>query len=179
MSLPLITLPSAQVNVVTDLNLLRDTIQLANQLDQLPDATGSMTEREIAANRREREQLTRRLSELKTQTDEHTITLTLTGLRANEWNQIVLRATTVTEKNKPVKDLPKLLHLALPLMVTHVTDPTGTEIETTAADLEAFADSLADTQTLELLQTIQELNTPVVSVPKEVVTMLESTNSLP
>lgn len=176
MSLPLITRPSAQVNVVTDLNLLRDTIQLANQLDQLSDVTGSMTEREIAANRREREQLTRRLSELKTQTDEHTITLTLTGLRANEWNQLVLRST-ITEKNKPVKDLPKLLHLALPLMVTHVTDSTGIEIETTATDLEAFADSLADTQTLELLQTIQELNTPVVSVPKEVATMLAPANS--
>lgn len=176
MSLPLITPPSAQVNVVTDLDLLRDTVQAANRLGQLPDITGSMTEREIAANRRERERLTSLLSELKTQTDEHTITLTLTGLRANEWNQTVLRAT-VMEKNKPVKDLPKLLRLSLPLMVTHVADSTGTAIETTASDLEAFADSLTDTQTLELLQAIQELNTPVTNIPKEVLTLLEPANS--
>lgn len=175
MSLPLITRPSAQVNVVTDLNLLRETIQTANSLGRLPDTPG-LTEAETADNRAERERLTRRLSELKTQTDEHTITLTLTGLRANEWNQLVLRST-ITEKNKPVKDLPKLLRLALPLMVTHVTDPTGTEIETTAADLEAFADSLADSQTLELLQTIQELNTPTTSLPKEITTMLAPANS--
>ncbi|BAQ32090.1 hypothetical protein [Bifidobacterium scardovii] len=167
-----ITTPTARQEIVTDLDALRQCIDAANRLNDLKDESGR-TEAEAAASRRQRDALTVRLRELADRVRESTITLTLHGLKSNEWNQIVLQCTT-TEHGQTTKDLPLLLSLSLPAMVDGLTDAHGKPLDMDRDEIQRLAKSLTDTQSLELLQTIQTLNTPASALPKEILTMLGS-----
>lgn len=169
-----VSTPTAQVRIVTDLDALRESITLTNRINTLSTPASGQTETEAAADAREREQLLDDLRDTAGRVDASTITLTLQGLHANEWNQLVTRCT-VMDNEHATKDLAKLARLSTPRMLTAVTAPDGTVIEADETAVNGLIDSLTDSQTLELLQTIQELNTPVTSLPKETSALLKST----
>lgn len=170
-----VSTPTAQVRIVTDLDALRESITLTNRINALSSPTANRTEAEAAADARERERLLDDLRETAGRVDASTITLTLQGLHSNEWNQLVTRCTGM-DNGRETKDLAKLARLSTPRMLTAVTAPDGTPIEADETAVNGLVDSLTDSQTLELLQTIQELNTPVTSLPKETSALLKSTS---
>ncbi|MBW3088830.1 hypothetical protein KIH77_08860 [Bifidobacterium sp. 82T24] len=164
-----ISRPTADVDVCTDLDALRQAILTADEINNLPPAANGMTEAEAAQTVRKRDELTARLNELGAKVRESSLTLTLRGLNSSQWNQIVA-ASTKSVDGKIVKDFQQLLTLALPRMLDHAT----WRGETTDIDAERLADELSDSQTMQLLETIQQLNTPATSLPKAVSELLNS-----
>ncbi|PLS25973.1 hypothetical protein [Bifidobacterium parmae] len=175
MTIPTITRPTTDVDIVTDLDALRDTIELTNHYNEIVDATDGTTEAEASHHRRELDHTRSKLADLAAKVEASTITLTLQGLPSNQWNQTVARCTT-TQGGRTTKDLNKLATLALAAMTTGMRGHDGEAIPVTADELAGLAGNLADSQILQLLETIQALNVPATSLPKETLTLLRSEN---
>lgn len=159
--------PTKTVDIVTDLDTLAQAVDLKQQIDDATPNTAGMTDAEICAAKKATDKLRRELkTKLKT-IDESTVTLTLRGLGSSQWNQIVLATTTVDQKTgKQERDINELLMEALPAMIVN-TEQHGEPVEfDPAADVPALLDAIVDTQTVELLVAVQQLNTPQVEVPK-------------
>lgn len=159
--------PTKTVDIVTDLDALAQAVDLKQQIDDAAPNTAGMTDAEICAAKKATDKLRRELkTKLKT-IDESTVTLTLRGLGSSQWNQIVLAATTVDQKTgKQERDFNGLLMEALPAMIVN-TEQHGEPVEfDPAADVPALLEAIVDTQTVELLAAVQQLNTPQVEVPK-------------
>ena len=159
--------PTKTVDIVTDLDALAQAVDLKQQSDDAAPNTAGMTDAEICAAKKATDKLRRELkTKLKT-IDESTVTLTLRGLGSSQWNQIVLATTTVDQKTgKQERDINELLMEALPAMIVN-TEQHGEPVEfDPAADVPALLDAIVDTQTVELLVAVQQLNTPQVEVPK-------------
>jgi hypothetical protein len=146
--------PTRSVEIVTDLQALQDSIVAASDAQEAKGKTGVQALRQRAA-------------ELTQQVDESTLVLTLRGLNASQWNQIVIKRTD-SKGNRLVKDWPGMISDALPVMLStaHVKTDPDTTVELTASDLSELLSGLADSQVAELMQTVQVLNTPATSVPK-------------
>ena len=159
--------PTKTVDIVTDLDELAQAVDLKQQIDDATPNTAGMTDAEICAAKKATEKLRRELkTKLKT-IDESTVTFTLRGLGSSQWNQIVLATTTVDQKTgKQERDINGLLMEALPAMIVN-TEQHGEPVEfDPAADVPALLDAIVDTQTVELLVAVQQLNTPQAEVPK-------------
>lgn len=159
--------PTKTVDIVTDLDTLAQAVDLKQQIDDATPNTAGMTDAEICAAKKATDKLRRELkTKLKT-IDESTVTLTLRGLGSSQWNQIVLATTTVDQKTgKQERDINGLLMEALPAMIINV-EQHGEPVEfDPAADVPALLEAIVDTQTVELLVAVQQLNTPQVEVPK-------------
>lgn len=159
--------PTKTVDIVTDLDALAQAVDLKQQIDDAAPNTAGMTDAEICAAKKAADKLRRELkTKLKT-IDESTVTLTLRGLGSSRWNQIVLATTTVDQKTgKQERDINGLLMEALPEMIISV-EQHGEPVEfDPAADVPALLEAIVDTQTVELLVAVQQLNTPQVEVPK-------------
>ncbi|PLS23784.1 hypothetical protein BLI708_00380 [Bifidobacterium imperatoris] len=166
--------PYTSVEIVTNMTALRAAIELTNRINELK-ALENMTEAEASAARGEREKLAKQLSKTVQDVQKSTLTVTLEGLRANEWNQLILRCTSM-ENGRQSRDMNRLLQLAFPRMLRAIKDPVGKAMEASPESVKTLLDSLTDSQTAEILTTIQELNTPVTSLPKETLTLLASLN---
>lgn len=159
--------PTKTVDIVTDLDALAQAVDLKQQIDAATPDPAGMTDAEICAAKKATDKLRRELkTKLKT-IDESTVTFTLRGLGSSQWNQIVLATTTVDQKTgKQERDINGLLMEALPAMIVN-TEQHGEPVEfDPAADVPALLDAIVDTQTVELLVAVQQLNTPQVEVPK-------------
>ena len=159
--------PTKTVDIVTDLDALAQAVDLKQQIDDATPNPAGMTDAEICAAKKAADKLRRELkTKLKT-IDESTVTLTLRGLGSSQWNQIVLATTTVDQKTgKQERDFNRLLTEALPEMIINV-EQHGEPVEfDPAADVPALLEAIVDTQTVELLVAVQQLNTPQVEVPK-------------
>lgn len=159
--------PTKTVDIVTDLDALAQAVDLKQQIDDATPNPAGMTDAEICEAKKATDKLRRELkTKLKT-IDESTVTLTLRGLGSSQWNQIVLATTTVDQKTgKQERDINGLLMEALPAMIVN-TEQHGESVEfNPAADVPALLDAIVDTQTVELLVAVQQLNTPQVEVPK-------------
>lgn len=159
--------PTKTVDIVTDLDTLAQAVDLKQQIDDATPNTAGMTDAEICAAKKATDKLRRELkTKLKT-IDESTVTFTLRGLGSSQWNQIVLATTTVDQKTgKQERDINGLLMEALPAMIVN-TEQHGEPVEfDPAADVPALLEAIVDTQTVELLVAVQQLNTPQVEVPK-------------
>lgn len=159
--------PTKTVDIVTDLDTLAQAVDLKQQIDDATPDPAGMTDAEICAAKKATDKLRRELkTKLKT-IDESTVTLTLRGLGSSQWNQIVVATTTVDQKTgKQERDINRLLMEALPAMIVN-TEQHGEPVEfDPAADVPALLDAIVDTQTVELLVAVQQLNTPQVEVPK-------------
>lgn len=159
--------PTKTVDIVTDLDTLAQAVDLKQQIDDATPNTAGMTDAEICAAKKATDKLRRELkTKLKT-IDESTVTFTLRGLGSSQWNQIVLATTTVDQKTgKQERDINGLLMEALPAMIVN-TEQHGEPVEfDPAVDVPALLDAIVDTQTVELLVAVQQLNTPQVEVPK-------------
>lgn len=160
--------PTKNVDIVTDLETLAQAVDLKQQINDATPNTAGMTDAEICAAKKATDKLRRELkTKLKT-IDESTVTFTLRGLGSSQWNQIVLATTTVDQKTgKQERDINGLLMEALPAMIVN-TEQHGEPVEfDPAADVPALLDAIVDTQTVELLVAVQQLNTPQVEVPKD------------
>lgn len=159
--------PTKNVDIVTDLETLAQAVDLKQQIDDATPNTAGRTDAEICAAKKATDKLRRELkTKLKT-IDESTVTFTLRGLGSSQWNQIVLATTTVDQKTgKQERDINGLLMEALPAMIVN-TEQHGEPVEfDPAADVPALLDAIVDTQTVELLVAVQQLNTPQAEVPK-------------
>lgn len=159
--------PTKTVGIVTDLDALAQAVDLKQQIDDATPDPAGMTDAEICAAKKAIDKLRRELkTKLKT-IDESTVTLTLRGLGSSQWNQIVLATTTVDQKTgKQERDINGLLMEALPAMIVN-TEQHGEPVEfDPVADVPALLDAIVDTQTVELLVAVQQLNTPQAEVPK-------------
>lgn len=159
--------PTKTVDIVTDLDTLAQAVDLKQRIDDATPNTAGMTDAEICAAKKATDKLRRELkTKLKT-IDESTVTLTLRGLGSSQWNQIVLATTTVDQKTgKQERDINGLLMEALPAMIVN-TEQHGEPVEfDPVADVPALLEAIVDTQTVELLVAVQQLNTPQVEVPK-------------
>ena len=159
--------PTKTVDIVTDLDTLAQAVDLKQQIDDATPNPGVMTDAEICAAKKATDKLRRELkTKLKT-IDESTVTLTLRGLGSSRWNQIVLATTTVDQKTgKQERDINRLLAEALPEMIINV-EQHGKPVEfDPQTDVPALLEAIVDTQTVELLVAVQQLNTPQVEVPK-------------
>ena len=159
--------PTKTVDIVTDLDTLAQAVELKQQIDDAAPNTSVMTEAEIGAAVKTQNTLRRELkTKLKT-IDESTVTLTLRGLGSSQWNQIVLATTTVDQKTgKQERDINRLLTEALPEMIISVEQQGKTVEFDPQTDVPALLEAIVDTQTVELLVAVQQLNTPQVEVPK-------------
>lgn len=159
--------PTKTVDIVTDLDALAQAVDLKQQIDDATPDPAGMTDAEICAAKKATDKLRRELkTKLKT-IDESTVTFTLRGLGSSQWNQIVLANTTTDQKTgKQERDINGLLMEALPAMIVN-TEQHGEPVEfDPATDVPALLDAIVDTQTVELLVAVQQLNTPQVEVPK-------------
>lgn len=170
-----VTTPTASARIVTDLQALRESIEIANRINALATGGANLTEAEAADRVRQRSQLFEALRHSVERADASTVTLDLHGLNASQWNEIVIRCTSVKD-GRETKDLAKLATLSVPRMLIAATDSNGKHLPADQTSVENLIRSMTDTQTVELLQTVQELNTPVTALPKETRTLLESAN---
>lgn len=140
------------VEIVTDLQLVSDIVDLGNQLVE-----------QDKKNKADREKLAGMVKEL----DSKTLMLTLKGLPSSPWNAIVIDHTDVV-KDRAVKDFQGMVRDAVPRMLVKAAWKNGAEVAFEAGELEGLIDSLTDIQVAELIQVIQELNTPINALPKAV-----------
>ena len=159
--------PTKTVDIVTDLDALAQAVDLKQRIDDATPNTAGMTDAEICAAKKAIDKLRRELkTKLKT-IDESTVTFTLRGLGSSRWNQIVLATTTVDQKTgKQERDINRLLAEALPEMIINVEQQGETVEFDQQTDVPALLEAIVDTQTVELLVAVQQLNTPQVEVPK-------------
>ena len=150
--------PRRTVDVVTDLDALRECIVAANDING-DDGTKQ--------SKRAGEERRKRLSSLVSKVDASTLTLRLHGLNSSQWNMVVVRNTS-SEAGSMVRDWPTMLGEAVPSMIESVAwKASGETVEMSSDELRDLVSSLSDTQTMDLITVVQELNTPVSLVPKE------------
>ena len=159
--------PTKTVDIVTDLDMLAQAVELKQQIDDATPDPAGMTDAEICAAKKATDKLRRELKNKLKAVDESTVTLTLRGLSSSQWNQIVTVSMTVNAvTGKQERDISNLLLLALPAMIVSV-EQQGKPVEfDSKTDVPALLEAIVDTQTVELLVAVQQLNTPQVEVPK-------------
>lgn len=159
--------PTKTVDIVTDLETLAQAVDLKQQIDDATPDPAGMTDAEICAAKKATDKLRRELKTKLKAVDESTVTLTLRGLSSSQWNQIVTVSMTVNAvTGKQERDISNLLLLALPAMIVSV-EQQGKPVEfDSETDVPALLEAIVDTQTVELLVAVQQLNTPQVEVPK-------------
>lgn len=160
-----ITRPTAQHRIITDMQTLAESVRLGNRILEL-DATADATESEASERRREQDAVRKQLDSLLKIVEHKTLVVTFRGLNSSQWAQITLK-NSKTVQGRVVKDLPAIAKEAAPLMLESAEWADGDDVEFTDAEFAKLIDSMTDSQVNALMQTVQELNTPVVEIPKE------------
>ena len=156
-----ITRPTAQHRIITDMQALAESVRLGNRILEL-DATTDSTEAEASERRKEQDAVRERLDSLLKSIEHRTLVVTLRGLNSSQWAQITLKNSR-TVHGRVVSDLPAIAKEAAPLMLESAGWADGSDVE----EFSRLIDSMTDSQVNALMQTVQELNTPVVEIPKE------------
>lgn len=156
-----ITRPTARVEVITDVNALRELIEEFNVLNELQET--NKTAKTLQAQKTKTKKLMGRV-------DESTLIFSLHGLNSSAWNMLVVKHSSA-KGNVVVKDWPALIMDAIPGMVDGVRwklpHDGVQDVDLTNDEMHDLLESLTDSQTQELMVQVQTLNTPVTSVPKE------------
>jgi hypothetical protein len=171
----IVTRPTKNVGIITDMTLLQKLIAIANELNDLTtESIEGLTEMEASTRNKQVKELHEKLTELKLRTDESTLMLTLHGLNASKWNLAVIKHTSTVE-GKVVKDFLGMVKDTVPEMLDAVAwkkDSAAPVPDLKGKDLTDFLDSLTDTQAMDLVEAAQEINSPVTSVPKAVMDLI-------
>lgn len=160
-----ITRPTGQHRIITDMQALAESVRLGNRIIEL-DATADSTEAEASERRKEQDAIRKQLDSLLKSVEHRTLVVTLRGLNSSQWAQITLKNSR-TVQGRVVKDLPAIAKEAAPLMMESAEWADGDDVEFTGEEFSNLIDSMTDSQVNALMQTVQELNTPVVEIPKE------------
>ncbi|MEE8702056.1 hypothetical protein [Bifidobacterium crudilactis] len=152
-----VTRPTKQFEIVTDLQALHESLAAAREIEGKDNV--SKTERAD-------------LKRLLQKVDESTIVLTLRGLNSSEWNMIVIKNTEVV-KDRLVKDVQQLVLESVPGMLESAEwKSTSEPIVFEGDEIASLIGSMSDSQTGELMVTVQELNSPNTSVPKDLADLI-------
>lgn len=152
-----VTRPTKQFEIVTDLQALHESLAAAREIEGKNNVSKA-----------ERADLKRVLQKV----NESTIVLTLRGLNSSEWNMIVIKNTEVV-KDRLVKDVQQLVLESVPGMLESAEwKSTSEPIAFDGDEIQALIESMSDSQTGELMVTVQELNSPNTSVPKDLADLI-------
>lgn len=165
-----VTRPTAEIRIITDMQALAESIRLGNRILELDQANAG-TESEASEIRAEREKTAGELKALMERIEGKTLVVTLRGLNASRWAQITLKHSK-TVQNRIVKDLPAIASEAAPLMLEAARWANGERAEMTPDELAALIESMTDSQIGDLMRAVQELNTPVTEIPKELTRLI-------
>jgi hypothetical protein len=165
-----VTRPTAEIRIITDMQALAESIRLGNRILELDQANAG-TESEASEIRAERERTAGELKALMERIEGKTLVVTLRGLNASRWAQITLKHSK-TVQNRIVKDLPAIASEAAPLMLEAARWANGERAEMTPDELTALIESMTDSQIGDLMRAVQELNTPVTEIPKELTRLI-------
>lgn len=166
--LPKIIRPQAEVKIVTDLQSLAASKQLAKDLEKAEvKQSQAVTETETAHATKEVKKLRGQMRELLALIKESTLVFVLQGLNASAWTQII-SSHTRNENGSQIQDLNSVLIDAIPRMLVRAYMETTPDETVVATDQQVadFLQELPDSSLLTLLPDVQALNTPVVSLPK-------------
>ncbi|GAA6124171.1 hypothetical protein BPY_22790 [Bifidobacterium psychraerophilum] len=167
-----ITKPTKTVEIVTDLAALRESLLTAQALDAANKDQQPRNKTAAEKHRRSIQAQKGKLKELVSKVDASTLNLTLRGLISSKWNMITVKNSHV-DGERIIKDWPVMIAEALPDMLESAQWKTsGEQVDFNDADLKEFIESLSDTQVQDLMVNIQELNSPVVTVPKDLKALL-------
>ncbi|WP_152659285.1 hypothetical protein [Bifidobacterium adolescentis] len=160
-----VTRPTGQHRIITDMQALAESVRLGNRILEL-DAAADATEAEASERRKEQDAVRKQLDSLLKSVEHRTLVVTLRGLNSSQWSQITLKNSR-TVQGRVIKDLPAIAKEAAPLMLESAEWANGDDMEFTGTEFAKLIDSMTDSQVNALMQTVQELNTPVVEIPKE------------
>ena len=160
-----VTRPTGQHRIITDMQALAESVRLGNRILEL-DAAADVTEAEASERRKEQDAVRKQLDSLLKSVEHRTLVVTLRGLNSSQWAQITLKNSR-TVQGRVIKDLPAVAKEAAPLMLESAEWAYGEDVEFTGTEFSKLIDSMTDSQVNALMQTVQELNTPVVEIPKE------------
>lgn len=164
--------PTRDIEVITDYEILQGLIDTYNQIQPLRGQDDGeqdfTTEGQASRDRMRREALERQLEELNAQLDSKTLVITIQGLNASQWNQIAVKHTRIGKDHTVIKDLQAMLAEALPEMTAATRWKNGDTVDMSKAEITTFVASMTDTQIAEIIGAMQELNSPIASVPKAI-----------
>lgn len=164
--------PTRDIEVITDYETLQRLIDTYNQIqairDDADDDTGFTTEGQASRDRVRREELRTQLEELSAQLDSQTLVITIQGLNASQWNQIAVKHTKIGKDHTVIKDLQAMLTEALPEMATAIRWKNGDTVDMSKDEIKTLVASMTDTQIADVMGAMQELNSPIASVPKAI-----------
>lgn len=166
--------PTQTIQIVTDLVAMQASIKAASDyLDLKNKISGdNPTVSEAAVNEQGEtlDELYQKMSKLKEQTDDSTISITLQGLNASQWRQLSLKHLTVNDDGNNVQDLPAQVEEAIPLMMVEAHDKSGSPIN--RDNITKLVKELTDSQLADIMIICQNLNDPVTELPKEISQLL-------
>lgn len=173
--------PHGTLEIVTDFTLLQETINLYNQLIDLDqndeNEFATETETETANRRKEQDRIGKRLKALASETDAKTLVFELTALNSSTWNQITLKHAKTDKDGRTIRDWTALIAEALPLMISGIHWKTGDEpVEMQTGELIGLIGEFTDSQTADALRVIQEINTPISTLPKAISRRISNTS---
>lgn len=166
--LPTIKRPTGHIEIVTDLDTLNQSRELAKQLEQLEaDPTNGLTEKELSNRAANVKKLRKQLEQVVRTVREHTLILDVQGLNASLWEQLVA-ANTTTENGEASQDMLGLIRDAVATMTTgaHMQPTPDEPLEFEKSELFDLLGSMPDSQLFAMMPIVQRLNTPAISLPK-------------
>lgn len=165
-----VTRPTAEHRIVTDMDALAESVRLSNRIVEIGQGEPA-TESEASDLRTERETIRGKLSDILDEIDRTTIVVTLRGLSSSQWAQITIKHTKAVG-DRVVRDLPAIAAEAAPLMLEHAAWADGRAADITPGEFAGLIETMTDSQVNDLMRQVQDLNTPVTEVPKEVTRLL-------
>lgn len=165
--------PTNSVEIITDLVALQASLNEANALQEFESNLPQTHDSEVKAKQNRSLQAKKtKLKKIVEKVNESTIVLNLRGLNSSRWNMIALEHSQASGE-RVIRDWPKMIAEALPEMLEKATWKTKDEtISFTQEELSELLESLSDTQTMDIITVIQELNTPVATVPKGILDLI-------
>lgn len=166
--LPTIKRPTGHIEIVTDLDTLNQSRELAKQLEQLEaEPTTGLTEKELSNRAANVKKLRKQLEQVVRTVREHTLILDVQGLNASLWEQLVA-ANTTTENGEASQDVLGLIRDAVATMTTgaHMQPTPDEPLEFEKSELFDLLGSMPDSQLFAMMPIVQRLNTPAISLPK-------------
>lgn len=166
--LPTIKRPTGHIEIVTDLDTLNQSRELAKQLEQLEaDPTNGLTEKELSNRAANVKKLRKQIEQVVRTVREHTLILDVQGLNASLWEQLVA-ANTTTENGEASQDVLGLIRDAVATMTTgaHMHPTPDEPLEFEKSELFDLLGSMPDSQLFAMMPIVQRLNTPAISLPK-------------
>lgn len=166
--LPTIKRPTGHIEIVTDLDTLNKSRELAKQLEQLEaEPTNGLTEKELSTRAATAKKLRKQLEQIVRDVREHTLILDVQGLNASLWEQLVA-ANTTTENGESSQDVLGLIRDAVATMTTgaHMQPTPDEPLEFDKAELFNLLADMPDSQLFAMMPIVQQLNTPAIALPK-------------